>query len=146
PSLEVLEDRSLPSTLTVTNLGDTGVAGDGSLRGEVAAALPGDTIVFAQGQHGSIRLGSPLTLSQSVTIQGNLDSSNTPLITLDGHGQVQDLLVNRGVTANLSNLVIANGFTSLVGGAGVSNQGNLRLDHVWVLNNTARPGGADIVR
>src|SRR5262245_9948339 len=34
PRLEALEGRAVPSTLTVTNLGDTGAAGDGSLRGE----------------------------------------------------------------------------------------------------------------
>ena len=36
----------MPSTFTVTNNVDTGVAGDGSLRGEIAAARRGDTIVF----------------------------------------------------------------------------------------------------
>src|SRR5262249_62085726 len=38
PRLEVLEDRTVPSTLTVTNNLDTGALGDGSLRGEIAAA------------------------------------------------------------------------------------------------------------
>src|SRR5262249_29161470 len=47
PRLEVLEDRTVPSTLTVTNNLDTGVAGDGSLRGEIAAAQSGDTLNFA---------------------------------------------------------------------------------------------------
>src|SRR5436309_17430 len=46
PRLEILEDRCLPSTLTVLNNTDTGVSGDGSLRGEIAAAQSGDTIVF----------------------------------------------------------------------------------------------------
>ena len=58
PRLEVLEDRSLPSTLMVTNLSDTGVSGDGSLRGEILAASSGDTIVFAHGLHGTITLNS----------------------------------------------------------------------------------------
>lgn len=47
PRLEILEDRGLPSTLVVTNALDTGAAGDGSLRGEIAAAAGGDRIVFA---------------------------------------------------------------------------------------------------
>ena len=38
PQLEALNDRLVPSMLTVTNNLDTGVAGDGSLRGEIAAA------------------------------------------------------------------------------------------------------------
>jgi hypothetical protein len=48
PRLEVLEGRALPSTLSVTTLRDSGVAGDGSLRGEIAAAQSGDTITFAR--------------------------------------------------------------------------------------------------
>jgi hypothetical protein len=47
----VLEGRALPSTLAVTNTSDTGVSGDGSLRGEIAAAS-GDTIEFAGSVHG----------------------------------------------------------------------------------------------
>ena len=47
PGLETLEDRTVPSTLMVTNNLDTGVPGDGSLRGEIAAAQSGDTIKFA---------------------------------------------------------------------------------------------------
>ena len=49
PHLEALEDRWVPSTLTVTNNLDTGAAGDGSLRGEIAAAQSGDVINFAPG-------------------------------------------------------------------------------------------------
>ena len=46
PVLEALEDRTLPSTLIVTSNLDTGVAGDGSLRGQIAAASSSDTINF----------------------------------------------------------------------------------------------------
>src|SRR5215470_17624920 len=60
PRLEVLEDRTVPSTLTVTNLSDTGAPGDGSLRGQITAASPGDTIQFAPGLRGSVALGSTL--------------------------------------------------------------------------------------
>src|SRR5262249_50385155 len=110
PCLEVLEGRALPSTLTVTNLSDTGMARDGLLRGEVAAAAPGDTIVFASGLKGTIALNSTLVLSKNVTIQGATDSGNNPLITLSGQNHVRDLLVNSGVTASLSGLTVANGF------------------------------------
>ena len=44
PQVEGLEGRALLSTLTVMNSADN-VAG--SLRAEIAAAMPGDTIVFA---------------------------------------------------------------------------------------------------
>jgi uncharacterized membrane protein YtjA (UPF0391 family) len=59
------------ATFTVTNLGDTGVAGDGSLRGEVAAANAApdaDTIVFAPGLAGTITLGGT-----EIVIDGPLD-------------------------------------------------------------------------
>jgi hypothetical protein len=72
PHLEVLEDRSLPSTLTVTSISDTGVSGDGSLRGEIAAAHSGDTIVFANNLHNkTITLTSgALPITASLTIDG----------------------------------------------------------------------------
>jgi hypothetical protein len=45
--LESLETRTLPSPLSVTNPSDPGVAGVGSLQGEIAAAQSGDTIGLA---------------------------------------------------------------------------------------------------
>jgi hypothetical protein len=149
PQLEALEDRCTPSTLTVTNLEDTGVAGDGSLRGEISAAASGDTIAFAsglqnavnaQGQRGTIDLNSTLVLSRNVSIQGPTDSSNHPLITLDGQNKVQDLVVNSGVTASLSGLTVADGFLqtgSVIGGAGIANSGSLTLTNAGVQNNHA---------
>ena len=59
PRLELLEGRALPSILMVTNNSDTGVSGDGSLRGEIAAAASGDTIEFA----GNLQ-GQTITLSK----------------------------------------------------------------------------------
>ena len=44
PRLEAVEDRCLPSTLTVTSTSDSG---HGSLRAELAAAQSGDTLVFS---------------------------------------------------------------------------------------------------
>src|SRR5215475_11844303 len=86
PRLDVLEDRTVPSTLTVTNLNDTGAAGDGSLRGQIAAAAPGDTINFAPGLSGTLGLGSDLGLDRDLTIVGNLDAAGNPLVTLNRGG------------------------------------------------------------
>jgi hypothetical protein len=72
PQLETLEDRTVPSTLTVTNNLDTSVAGDGSLRGEIAAAQSGDTIVFAPslaGQTVTLTSGE-LAINKSLDIEG----------------------------------------------------------------------------
>jgi hypothetical protein len=57
PRLEALEDRTVPSTLIVINVLDTGALGDGSLCGEIAAAQSGDTINFA-----------PSLLGQTITL------------------------------------------------------------------------------
>ena len=56
------------ATDVVTNLSDTGVSGDGSLRGEILAAAAGDTIVFAPGLTGTITL---LTGTASLKFSGN---------------------------------------------------------------------------
>jgi hypothetical protein len=69
PQLETLERRDVPSTLTVTNNLDSGA---GSLRAEIAAANPGDTINFAPSLDGqTITLTSgQLVLNHSLTIDG----------------------------------------------------------------------------
>lgn len=69
PQLETLEGRDVPSTLTVTNILDSGA---GSLRAEIAAAQPNDTIVFAPSLKGqTITLtGGELVINKSMSIQG----------------------------------------------------------------------------
>src|SRR6516165_5357296 len=69
PQLEALEDRFLPSTLTVMNTNDSGA---GSLRAEIAAANPGDTINFAPSLNGqTINLTSgQLVINKNLTVQG----------------------------------------------------------------------------
>ena len=138
PRLEALEGRALPSTLTVTTLQDGGAA---SLRGAIAAAQSGDTIDFQPGLTGSIRLGSTLTLTRNVTIQGNLDATGTPLVTVDGQHQVRDFVVNQGVTASLSGLGIANGYahdtSDVVKGGGILNQGTLTIQGSTITGNWA---------
>src|SRR5215470_13500363 len=69
PRLEGLEDRTVLSTLTVTNALDSGA---GSLRAAIKAAGSGDTIVFASGLVGqTITLTSDeLAISKSLEIEG----------------------------------------------------------------------------
>src|SRR5205823_6146921 len=69
------------ANLTVTNNSDTGVSGDGSLRGEIAAAASGDTIIFAAALAGqTITLtttgdasvgASALAIANTLTIDGS---------------------------------------------------------------------------
>src|SRR5262245_22122688 len=67
PGLEVLEERTVLSTLTVLNNLDSGA---GSLRDTIAQAKSGDTIVFNPGLDGqSITLTSgQLTIKKSLSI------------------------------------------------------------------------------
>ena len=69
PGLESLEGRVVLSTLTVINNLDSG---PGSLRAEILAASPGDTVNFDPGLNGqTITLTSnELDINKSLTIQG----------------------------------------------------------------------------
>src|SRR5947209_8741797 len=68
--LEMLEDRTVPSTFTVTNVAPSG---PGSLRAAIAAAntSPGaDVIEFAGRLQGTITLASELSITDDLTIDG----------------------------------------------------------------------------
>src|SRR5947209_631340 len=69
PRIEVLEDRRVLSTLTVSNALDHGT---GSLRADIAAAHSGDTINFAPGLSGqTITLtGGEMLINKNLTIAG----------------------------------------------------------------------------
>src|SRR5215471_3610397 len=69
PRLEILEDRTVLSTWTVTSPADSG---DGSLRAIIAAAQDGDQIVFDPSLQGrTITLTSgQLAITKSLDIEG----------------------------------------------------------------------------
>ncbi len=72
-SLAVVGPAQAQQTFTVTKLSGSGVAGDGSLRGEVLAANanPGaDLINFAAGLSGTITLSGELQIKDPVDIEG----------------------------------------------------------------------------
>ena len=89
PTFDILEDRTVPSTFTVSNLNDSGA---GSLRQAVLDAnahAGADQIAFASGLRGTITLTTgQLTITDSVTIdgwsQGGSGYTGPPLIELDG--------------------------------------------------------------
>jgi hypothetical protein len=76
----------------------------GTLRSVLAAAAPGDTIVFQSGLTGTINLTctgngfGTLTISQNVTISGPGAAS----LAITGGNQCGVLQVNGGVTATIS--------------------------------------------
>ena len=85
--VQLLEDRTVPSTLTVRSLYDgSGIMpGDGSLRGEIAAAQSGDTIQFASNlAGGTIYLtAGELLINKNLTIEGLTSSTGAPDLTIN---------------------------------------------------------------
>jgi hypothetical protein len=137
--LETLEDRSLPSTLTVTNLSDSD---PGSLRDIVNQASSGDTINFDSGLQGTITLTSgELAISKSLDIEG----PGAAQITVSGNKASRVFDIAPGVAATLAGLTIANGqvkaFSSdsnvYVFGGGIYNAGTLTLSSCTVSGNQA---------
>ncbi len=109
------------TTLTVTNNSDSGSV-FGSLRYELSIAQAGDTIDFAPNVT-EIDLGSTLTISKNVTIEGSQPGSiGTPGVTIVGGGagsNFADFTINAGVTATFDGLIIADGYaTGATGTAG----------------------------
>jgi len=106
-------------TFTVSNLADTGVSGDGSLRGEVKAANanPGaDTIAFASGLSGLIVInGSGFVIEDSVDIEGPGPDQITVEQNASNHRVFQIKLAEPGAVA-IAGLTLRGGNTSGSGG------------------------------
>jgi CSLREA domain-containing protein len=134
------------STVVVTKTADTndGVCdSDCSLREAIATAGVGATITFNPAlSGGTIYLGSTLTLSSDIIIDGSALASQ---ITISGDsdnngtGDVRVFFVNSGVTATLDSLAITKG-SNLFGG-GIRNQGTLTVTNSTLSGNAATSGG-----
>ena len=150
PAIEFLEDRRLPSTLTVLNLNDHGA---GSLREELAQAHSGDTIVFTPGLQGTINLTSgELQIGKSITITG----PGAGRLAISGDQASRDFEVLPGAEVSISGLTITGGVGSveppsetylgspfLVGGGIFVQRGaSLRLVDATVTGNAAGPNGS----
>ena len=139
PDPSTLEARALLSTLTVTNDNDSGT---GSLRFELGAARPGDTIRFAPTAFGTIALtGGPLEVATRVDIHG--PGANRITVSGDGKSDVFD--VEGGVTATISGLTVADGSYAVsygFGAGGILNQGTLTLSDDVVTGNSVAAGAS----
>jgi hypothetical protein len=138
PRLEALEDRWLPSTLTVMNNQDSGV---GSLRADIAAAHSGDTIVFAPSLDGkTITLTSgELVVSKSLTIQG----PGAGQLAISG-GNVWGVFEIIGLHTNvtLSGLTITQGRAG--SGGGIFNNATLTVSGCTFQGNQSIGSGGGI--
>jgi hypothetical protein len=131
PRLAVLEDRTLPSVLTVMSPADSG---DGSLRAVIAEAGDGDQIVFdptLQGQTITLTSGE-LAVSKSLDIEG----LGADQLAVSGNHQSRVFDISGGATVTIAGLTITDGLAygglGTGGGGGLYNNGS----HVTVANDT----------
>ena len=134
PFLEACEERNLPSTFTVLNLNDSGL---GSLRAAVDStnANPGaDTIAFAAGLHGTIKLTSgELLLTDSVMING----SGADRLSVSGNNTSRVFDMTSGLDITIKGLTVTHGY-ALEQAGGILNQGsNLTLSGDILSQNEA---------
>jgi hypothetical protein len=114
PRLEVLEDRSVPSTLTVTNTLDKGA---GSLRDAITKAGNGDTIVFDPSLN-----GQTITLtSDQLNINKNLDieGPGASLLAISGNNTNRVFNIPEGNSVTIAGLTITQGLGNGSSGGGV---------------------------
>src|SRR5262245_6101625 len=133
PRLEDLECRTLPSTLTVLDLADSG---PGSLRQAVldANANPGaDVIDFAPELSGTIVLtgGQP-----SITDDLQIDGPGADRLAISGNDSSRVLQIAGGVTVGMDDLTITDGRADR-GGAIRNAGGSLTLTRVVLFDNQA---------
>ncbi|MFL5244964.1 MAG: hypothetical protein ACJ8FY_22915 [Gemmataceae bacterium] len=138
PRLEMLEDRTVPSTFKVTNGLDSG---PGSLRQAVLdanAAAGADTIVFNKSVHGITLTTGELAITDDVAIQG----PGYRQLSISGNNTSRIFDITSG-SVSLSGLTIAQGradknAANLQGvGGGILNEGSLTLTDVALTNNRA---------
>jgi hypothetical protein len=163
--IEPLEERWLPSVLTVTSTADSGA---GTLRAALSAAQAGDKIGFALPNPATIHLTSgtlnvPAAVvvlgpgAGALTIQGNGAApapdffvESAPAVTTfmsgltisGGGGNAGGGIVNAGIL-NLNHCVITGNFV-LTEGGGIENTGTLYMNDCVVSNNVAFTHGGGI--
>jgi predicted outer membrane repeat protein len=142
----MLENRWVPSTLTVINTNDSGA---GSLRAAIAAAHNGDTINVApslDGQTITLTTGE-LLIKQNLTIAG----PGAGQLTVSGNNASRVFEVAKKAIVALNGLTISNGYvvsmqaksgygTTDGEGAGILNQGTLTVSNSTLSHNTAALG------
>jgi hypothetical protein len=138
PQLEFLEDRCVPSTLTVTQIGDD-VAVNHTLRYAVAHAHRGDTILITDAVKSPIVLThGDLVLDKDLTIEAV--GHNPATVSGRGYRSGRVFSVYGGAHVTLSDLTITQGDDPF--GGGIANfGGTLTVSGCTLSGNTAVYGG-----
>src|SRR5262245_20717145 len=142
PTLEALEDRWLPSTLTVMITNDSG---PDSLRADIAAAHPGDQIVFAKSVHANTLTSGELVINKSLDIEG---PGEAKLTMRDSNTSRVFDISGSATNVEIAGLTIADGSATgttvtgplgpaTLGGGILDEQAHLTLSHVTLANNQA---------
>lgn len=149
-ALLVFAAPAAAQTFTVTNLSDTGVAGDGSLRGEIKAAnaAPGaDTIEFTPGLSGLISVnGTGFVIEESLDVEGPGPGAIT-IEQIAANHRVFQIKMGAPGAVTLAGLTIRGGNTEGSGGdiENVFGQGaTLTVSDCQVINGFAAELGGGI--
>lgn len=141
PSVERLEDRSVPATFTVTTNADAGL---GSLRDAIAQAnaLPGqDRIEFARSVVGVDLFTGPLVITDGVDIVGYSDQD----LTIRGNNQEANFRISLATsleTVSFSDMRLANNGSASGNGAAIINEnGSVLLTRMQVNGTAIGDGG-----
>ena len=131
PRLEALEDRAVPSILTVTSAADDGSSG--TLRSVIASASPGDTITFANSLRGdTITLTKgELNITQSLDIEG----LGADQLSVSGNNSSRVFEVAAGLSVTISGLTVTDGY-ALDQGGGILNDGSNLILSANVVSNS----------
>jgi hypothetical protein len=132
------------STLMVNNLNDSAnfTVGDGSLRGEIAAAQSGDTIQFSSNlAGGTINLtAGELLINNNLSIIG-LTCAGAPDITINAGGASRVFDIeggSNGINVTLQNLTITGGAASEGAGLLINDPaGTIALNNLDITSNQA---------
>ena len=154
PWLDPMEQRTLLSTIVVSNPTDTPVAGETDLRQAIVQAntTGGDqSIVFDK-----TVFNTPRTITLSGVQLELSDTTGTETITgpkagvtVSGNNASRVFQVDGGVTASISGLTITGGMTTAVQGdaGGLANFGTTMLNNCTVSGNSGGvPGGGGLLQ
>jgi hypothetical protein len=128
-ALSAASPQMFGATLTVTNLADSG---PGTLRNQIAAAAPGDTIIFSG--PGTVVLNSQLTISTNLSIVGY--SSESLMTKISGNNSHRVFNVTGGNDVELDYLGITDGRVVGTNGASGFNGQNVYGGGVLAANST----------